>query len=194
MCSSRTCTFETASSLNCLYDHCRQVHKWQETPCSFKNCNFVAYNNQCYESHQTKFHADHKTYASNAYPCTWKNCDSTFIEMSKLERHMKIHTNNLLQCVFCPYRTNQQVVMTNHYRFHFNMYDLKCDYCDTKFVTQSHLNFHVSDRHSDESHTCHICKSYSGSRHQLRAHIKHRHNLLTKWNVAKKAFDTFKRA
>ena len=163
-------------------------------PCSLEFCNFVGYNSESCKTHQAKFHAKHRTYVSNAFPCTWKNCHSTFTDAFRLERHMKVHTNNLIQCVFYPYRTTHQISMKNHYRFHFNMYDLKCDYCDKKFVTQSHLNFHVNDRHSEGNHSCHICKSYSGSRHQLRAHIKHRHNLLTKWNVAKKAFDTFKRA
>lgn len=193
-CTSNKCTFETYSSLNCLVEHCKTAHKWTEIPCSFDNCHFVAYNSQSYQAHLSKFHTTHRTYVSHAFPCTWKNCNSGFTDASKLDRHMKIHTNDLIQCVFCPYRTTQYVILKHHYRFHFNMYDSKCDYCDKKFVTQAHLNFHVNDLHSNEGNlTCHICKTYSGSRHQLRAHIKHRHNFLTKWNEAKKAFDTFTR-
>ena len=181
------------SSLNCLVDHCRKVHQWKEVPCSFKNCNFVAYSHGILKSHQSSFHSKHRSFAPKKFPCNWPSCKSSFESHASLEVHMRIHKNNLFECVFCPYRTGQSGDLKSHCRLHFKMFDFKCNYCDKAFVSKKRLDEHFSDSHSDESHTCHICKKYSGAKHMLAHHLRDRHKLFTKWNESSKTFETFSR-
>lgn len=192
-CTSKHCPFETRPSLNCFYDHCKTMHYWKEYPCSFEDCKFVGYNSQSYQAHLVSFHARHTTYASQAFSCTWPNCQAGFDSKSKLKNHVNIHSNELLQCVFCPYRTSQDAGMILHYRFHYRVFDAKCEYCDKKFTNQSMLNRHHLLEHSKDIFTCHICNSYSGSRLLLQAHILKKHKLLSKWNETKMIFETFTR-
>ena len=193
VCPARRCNFEAVSSLNCLAEHCREVHKWKEVPCSFDNCNFVAYSDSSNSAHRVFFHSKHRSFAPKSFPCNWVNCKSTFSFSSGLKKHMRIHTNNLLECVFCPYRTNEVTELKNHYRSHFKMCLFKCQICNRKYISKKELNDHFAHNHSEDNHTCHICKVFSGTRKKLQRHIKNTHKLLTKWNDTNKTFDTFSR-
>ena len=190
-CSSSRCTFEATSSLNCLVDHCQKAHNWKEIPCTFDGCYFVAYNTKSLTAHKAGFHSQYRSFIDREFPCTWKDCKSSFCNHRNLEIHRRIHTNGLSNCVFCPYRTNQGCDMKSHYRFHFKMYDLKCDYCDKKFISKKTLNHHYSIEHSEINYSCHICNKYSGPRSLLQDHIKNSHKLSSRWNKALNIFDTF---
>ena len=179
--------------MNCLVDHCQRVHKWREIPCTSENCNFVAYNNKSSTSHKASFHSKHRQSTNREFQCNWKNCKTSFTSNYDLQRHLRIHTNNLSQCVFCPYRTNLGDDMKCHYRFHFKMYEEKCDYCDKKFISKKYLNSHYKNEHSSEKYTCHICTNFTGSRNLLQIHMIRSHNLLSRWNEAKKMLETFSR-
>ena len=187
------CTFETTSSLKCLVEHCQNVHKWKPRPCDEDNCNYVAFSQQSYSSHKTRFHFKLRSFAPKAFPCTWEKCKSSFKCHHDLLKHLKVHNNDLLDCVFCPFRTDREFEMRAHYRLHFKILDFKCEICDKTFCSKGRLNHHYSLRHETEVFTCHICKSYTGIKNLLQAHIKHRHNCFTKWNDATKTFDTFSR-
>ena len=176
-----------------MVEHCQKVHKWKEFPCSFENCNFVAYNSQSSTAHRAGFHSNHRVFTDKEFPCTWKDCKSSFSKHSNLKNHIRIHTNSLLQCVFCPYRTNQGGDLKCHYRVHFKMYDLNCEYCEKKFVSKKYLNLHYSTEHSKDIYTCHICKKYTSNRRLLQSHIRKNHKLLSVWNSQKEIFDTFTR-
>ena len=176
-----------------MVEHCQTVHNWKEVPCSSDNCNFVAYNDESAASHRVLFHSKHRTFARKKFPCNLKNCRSSFDFNAGLETHMRIHNNDLLECAFCPYRTVQGEGLKSHCRLHFKMFDFKCDYCYRLFVTTKRLNDHISQFHSEENYTCHICKKSPFSRKGLQKHIRNIHNLLTEWNDATKAFETFSR-
>ena len=193
-CTSRGCTYETASFLKCLVEHCQKVHNWKEIPCQFDNCNFVAYNVRTLAAHQTFFHSKHRSFSSKDFSCNWVNCNSSFPSQANLQKHIRIHTNNLLECDFCPYRTNEIAEFKNHCRLHFKMFNYKCEYCEKRFVSKKQLNDHFGQYHTEETFTCHICKAYSDNRKKLQKHIVLTHNLLTRWNDDKKMFDTFSRS
>ena len=191
-CSSQKCNFEAPSSQNSLVEHCQKTHGWKPFPCPSDNCNFVAYNNQSSVAHK-RFHCKTRRFVDKEFPCNWKGCKSSFLDNATLQIHLRIHTNDLLECVFCPYRTNQTSDMKDHYRFHFKMYDLKCDLCDKQFVSHKYLNRHYSIEHTVDSHVCKICNKYSGPRLLLQRHIMFKHNLYSKWNETKQSFETFTR-
>ena len=153
----------------------------------------MAYNDESAASHRALFHSKHKTFAQNKFPCIFKNCASSFHKNSGLQTHMRIHNNDLMGCAFCPYRTVHVDGFKSHCRLHFKIFDFKCDSCDKSFVSNKRLSDHISQFHSEETFTCHVCKKYSGSRMGLQKHIRSVHNLLSEWNQATKAFETFSR-
>ena len=180
--------------MNCLVEHCQNAHDWKAIPCSFDNCNFVAYNRKSIATHKSTFHSTFLNVRGKEFPCTWKKCTSSYSSQKDLERHLQIHESDLLQCVFCPYRTNLMYDMKCHYRYHFKSFDVKCENCGKKFIDKRSLNLHYNAEHSGETYTCHICKKYSGPRAKLYWHIRHTHDLHCKWNGTKKVFETFTNA
>ena len=136
------------------------------------------------------FHAKDRNYSDKKFPCNWKKCGASFKSNSQLQDHLKTHKNDLSECVFCPYRTSQVAHLQDHYRLHFKMFDLKCNFCDKKFVSRSFLNAHHLT-HSKDTYTCQICKQYTGTRTTLQRHIGRVHKLSSKWNETKQSFETF---
>ena len=190
-CTSKGCKFETSASYACLVDHCQKVHDWRDIPCSSKYCNFVAYNSKSSLFHKNSFHSKHKTHCPREYNCTWKECKSSFICRTLLEKHERIHTNDLLQCVYCPYRTNETYDLANHYRVHYKVFNFKCELCEKTFVNRKGLKFHHVLVHEEDKYTCHICKKYTETRFKVQSHIRMVHKLLCRWNEKENKIETF---
>ena len=175
-----------------MVQHCQENHKWKEIPCTFDNCNFVAYNSQSSIAHKVGFHSKHRTYTYKEFPCNWKNCESSFLFACQLEKHIRIHTNDLLQCVYCPYRTNERGDMKSHYRFHYKVLNMKCDLCEKSFINVKLLNRHyVNEHEGGVQQNCHLCKKEFGSRRKLQMHIRNVHKLLTRWNRKTNEIETY---
>ena len=190
-CPTRDCKFQTIASADCLVEHCQKSHGWKDMPCSFEGCHFVAYNNLCFMSHKTNFHAAHKIYTENGHACPWKNCTATFATAHSLGLHMRVHTNSLLKCAFCPYRSANDHHMRSHYRFHYRILEYKCDQCDKAYAKRESLAAHISLIHTREMYNCHICNKYTGPKLVLQNHFRSVHNLFSRWDQAKKCFETF---
>ena len=72
--------------------------------------------------HKTILHTSrNKRCERKDFSCTWKNCHSSFTRATLLRAHMKIHTNSLLRCTFCPFRTYSPHVLMLHYRVHYKV-------------------------------------------------------------------------
>ena len=67
------------------------------------------------------------------YKCPKPNCQSSFATETKLEKHMRIHNNDLDECQYCPYRYENKNHYERHLKMHFGIKDYKCDQCDSKF-------------------------------------------------------------
>ena len=75
------------------------------------------------------------------YKCPKPNCKSSFATETKLEKHMRIHNNDLDQCQYCPYRYENKNHYERHLKMHFGIKDYKCDQCGSKFRQRG---FHTS--------------------------------------------------
>ena len=62
----------------------------------------------------------------------------------KLQRHLKLHDNDLKKCFFCPWRcvTEAEEENANHYRLHTGLAGPKCETCGTKFTSSRALKAH----------------------------------------------------
>ena len=67
------------------------------------------------------------------HKCPKPNCQSSFATEAKLERHMRIHNNDLDECQYCPYRYENKNHYERHLKIHFGIKDYKCNQCDWKF-------------------------------------------------------------
>ena len=192
-CTVRYCDFEIDSKLNCLVDHCKIEHDFKPLPCSYSNCNFVAFNHRGYAQHLSKFHSKHKVYSGNLFSCPYPGCRTTFERQHNLDVHVRVHENNLFSCVFCPYRTAVQKDFADHYRSHYKIFDYKCDLCKKSFVKTSALLFHLENVHKKgEVLKCHYC-DYTGTKMKLQMHFRNKHNMACQYNKVTKTYDTFKR-
>ena len=106
------------------------------------------------------------------YKCLKPNCQSTFQYQLELDRHMRIHNNDLQQCQYCPYRYIIQSNYEIHLRKHFGIKDFKCDQCESRFLSQNELNRHYS-RHEGIIYCCLICNTYEAiSKHNMEMHLR----------------------
>ena len=186
------CNFETGIGYRCLVDHCKSAHDWKDLPCLIDGCQFVAYSKFNFLHHKTVLHSSrNRSYAPKEYKCTWKNCHSSFKKATDLSLHFKIHTNNLIECSFCPYRNINPHKMIVHYRNHYKVYEYKCDSCEKRFVDEGSLLKHTRISHLIEMTSCPVCDR-TGSMNAIQGHLRGTHKLLSKWNKDKKQFEVYK--
>ena len=93
-----------------------------------------------------------RTRSSGPFRCDRGTCRNGFSHLSFLERHIRIHDNNLLHCHFCPWSGNTDLV--THINHHFHNRPYTCSYCADAFYnckdkTQHEELFHekISDRY-----------------------------------------------
>ena len=192
-CTLNYCDFEAPAELDSLIDHCKCAHKFRDIPCTFSNCNFVAFNHAGFAGHTSRFHSKIRISSGNSFKCPYKDCGSTFSRKLHLEHHVRVHENNLHSCIFCPYRTALDKDIRDHYRSHYKMRDYKCDLCESSFVKLAALHTHQENSHTKgEILQCQFC-DYTGTRKKLQVHFRNKHNMSSRFNKVTKSFDTFEK-
>ena len=133
----------------------------------------------------------HKLRSENnfLYKCLKPNCQSTFKVQTDLEKHMRIHNNELDQCQYCPYRYVNPSDYRNHLCKHFRTTTNKCEECGSTFSSRKSLVDHLSI-HEGIIYCCLICKTYeSNTKNSMQMHLRNKHSdILGKhlnWNFVK---------
>ena len=176
-----------------MVEHCTNVHDFKPMPCTFSNCNFVAFNHTSHAQHISKFHSKHKVYANNLFQCSVKGCERSFGSRFGLEIHVRVHQNDLLPCVFCPFRTTKDSDLSLHYRSHYKIRDFSCDICGKTFLRASTLLLHEENFHQKgEVFECQFC-GFTSTRMRLQKHLKNKHNMSSHFNKVTKSYDTFEK-
>ena len=79
----------------------------------------------------------------------------------KLQRHLKLHDNDLKKCLFCPWRcvTEAEEENANHYRLHTGLAGPKCEICGTKFASSRASKAHFLSLHErkNDRFKCKYC-------------------------------------
>ena len=193
LCPVLGCEFKANVTLNCFDEHCRTIHKWKPAACLIDDCQYVAYNQTTLAKHRTILHSSlNRSYAIKAHQCTWKNCHSSFRHHADLRLHMRLHTNSLRKCSFCPFRSAKTTDIVKHYRQHYGIFDYKCDFCGKLFTNNNSLLEHTKVSHDFEMANCPLCKR-EGKKHSIQSHILSVHKVLSKWNKLKRKFEVYKR-
>jgi len=189
-CSVKGCLFSTQLSSDCMFEHCRTVHGWRDHPCTHENCEYVAYSEQSFKMHLSKFHSPYKTHSGEYFSCQRGNCKASFPKIGHLVLHQRVHDNVVFRCLFCPYGCVQDQALTVHHRMHFNTRDFVCDDCQYAFTTKAQLKQHVRLVHAtDEAETqCPLCDR-SAVRRRIMKNLRDKHKVKgVTWDDNKKHY------
>ena len=129
-CTEKGCDFCARIESDELKQHGKLVHNYGEYPCPDEFCNFVGYSQKNLNLHFKV----HTMRSIKRFPnkCPISKCNSSFLSLTELERHLCIHNNNLQQCQFCAFRYVQEYNYKVHLKVrgsHFHQqYDRKYMY------------------------------------------------------------------
>ena len=108
--------------------------------------------------------------------CLKPNCRGTFQHQLDLDRHMRIHNNDLHKCQYCPYCYTFPQNYRDHLNKHFRIKDHQCDQCGLKFNTKKSL-FQHSSGHEGIIYCCLICNTYeAGRKNTIQNHLRRKHS------------------
>ena len=149
-----------------LLDHLR-LHKTIECECgkSIKAASYLQHKAKC-----------------QIYKCT--DCDYETRSKRDLNTHLKVHQQNLFQCIFCNYTTSRNANLKRHIlNVHSDSAKFCCDECDKQFSRESSLSYHKEAKHSSKI-KCELCDKDFETRRNLEKHIldQHTHNKITTSN------------
>ena len=183
-CTEQTCDFFTKIDNDELTNHMINVHKYGEYKCEDPHCNYVGFSKRNLNMHR-KMHT-RRAHQNFIHKCSTPNCVSSFPFAKLLERHMRLHNNDLDMCQYCPYRYEKPSHYRSHLKKHFGTEDFACDRCDKKFPTVSQLNQH-HELHEGIIYCCKLCNAYeSKQKVTIVHHLKQKHTDvlkdLTRWD------------
>ena len=139
-----------------------------------ENCSFVAYSESALKKHVV-FHSQPPTLHRD-YPCSMANCKASFPGKHGLQRHLNVHNNIQLSCIFCPFTTGEPDKLLIHQRSHFNIRDYQCEICEATFKTRNSLNIHYNGVHSNVTTKCFVC-DYEATIRNVQSHLKLKHKI-----------------
>jgi len=174
-CTQHGCDHKTVIREDCLREHCINIHQWGEYPCDAVGCYYIGYSrkNRAYHKgmHGRSFDK------IDSYPCNFPECTASFSREGLLKIHQSIHTNDLLECEFCPYRFAEPKQYVTHMKHHFKLKELSCDQCGLQFTTVGELNKHYQ-LHEGLIYACKLCDSkYTASfKETMRHHFMKHHS------------------
>ena len=78
------------------------------------------------------------------------NCDYSTVELSKLKRHMRVHTDERpYLCHLCDYASRDTFRLKRHLRTHTGEKPYECPICKNKFSQSNGLKAHIKTFHSE---------------------------------------------
>ncbi|XP_035432752.2 zinc finger protein 62 homolog [Spodoptera frugiperda] len=123
-----------------------------------------------------------------------ETCGLELKSMTRLKRHMLIHTGELLYpCIQCPYRARTKYALMVHERAHSGERPLTCPHCPATFLNSSNLASHKR-RHLPPAYHCHVCVKSFRFKEALQNHLATQHSTAKPHvcNSCGKAFSTRK--
>lgn len=134
-------------------------------PCTCEICNKSFANKKFLKSHKKIHNTKHKC----------KYCSKGFSVPSKLERHLRIHTNT--KPFVCPVENcrksfSDKCNLTGHKLTHSNQKNFACDICKKSYKFNSQLKDHKKAHSNNKPFKCRICGKTYKWKTNLTVHIK----------------------
>jgi len=152
-------------------DYWTSLQEWYErkNPFACPNCDF-----RTKTKYYLKEHLKRERNVSKDYECDY--CNKKYKKSSNLEKHMNIHTKEIIyKCDLCEYTTFSNSIY-QHKEHHHSDKIYKCFECGIKFRTSSNFKEHVNIIHKKKKpFNCDQCASSFFRKGGLKAHIEFVH-------------------
>ena len=105
-------------------------------------------------------------------------CNLTFSTFGTFKKHQRFHEDKTHSCSIC------KKVYPNKGRFNRHLQNthntkknqsVKCELCDSEFVSQASLRIHIRTMHNNEKFKCNQCDKAYTQNHNLKNHMKIAH-------------------
>lgn len=114
------------------------------------------------------------TTSLNHYKCSYKQCQETFTDLMKFQRHFSNDHDAGFKCILCFKVYTSQRILTTHLQIHEGR-KYECSDCDLKFVRASERNRHLYTHGVIKKHQCDQCSSSFMQHYMLVEHIQVNH-------------------
>ncbi|XP_041475976.1 zinc finger protein 91-like isoform X2 [Lytechinus variegatus] len=132
--------------------------------------------------HILKQHTDTVHSLVHKYSCDV--CGKKFKRTSGLNRHKKVHSNDLMlrrfPCSLCDKRFHDQSKLKVHMDWHNNVRSHTCGICEKSFLTKGNLTKHMFTHQDKKPHECEICSVGFIDLPGLRKHMEVKHKVTLK--------------
>ena len=111
------------------------------------------------------------------YVCDRAECGKSFPYQTKLDLHVRLHDNNLLRCLFCPWQGAQEDNLQKHINHHFKFRPMSCSFCNASFYSTSNRKDHEDRFHEkmNDRYKCSLCPFTHYSKDGMRFHKLKKH-------------------
>lgn len=100
-------------------------------------------------------------------------CNKMFTTLTKLKRHIKIHTKEFtIKCDFCSKKFSHSGNFRIHMRMHVDERPYKCTFCDHRCRQAQDLEKHLRTHTGERPHKCPTCPKAFSTSSNLSAHIR----------------------
>nr|XP_022906364.1 gastrula zinc finger protein XlCGF42.1-like [Onthophagus taurus] len=171
-----------------LSNHLKETHNHNKT-----HNKIINNTNKHYQCHYCKkifkqsWHLhDHITshLGDKKYKCIL--CDKTFLRVTSLRRHFKIHErapgekvkHSPVLCTICGKKILYSNGLQRHMRMHLGIKQHECEFCKRKFAQKTHLLAHRRTHTGEKPYICDTCGEAFTLNASLRKHINtHKKNV-----------------
>ena len=129
----------------------------------------------------SKTHVKSNNGKNQSITCDRKDCNRTFQGDFDLQKHLRIHDNNVTKCFYCQWGGVQGQKYSLHMNTHFRVRPFKCEKCPERFYELHPLQKHVDSFHERDfqKYSCGLCVYTTNTSDKLYSHKKTKHWFLS---------------
>uniref|UniRef100_A0A3P8TZ38 C2H2-type domain-containing protein n=1 Tax=Amphiprion percula TaxID=161767 RepID=A0A3P8TZ38_AMPPE len=150
-----------------------KVHQRIHDPLYCKECGKILANEPAFER-RLREHYEKQHDFTGPYPCV--QCDKTFIQLSYLAIHQRIHKGEFPYiCSMCPEKFRSSNCLTVHQRKHTGEKPFLCWQCGKCYRSASELTVHMGTHSEERPWACTQCDMAYRTKLQLTNHVEQIH-------------------
>ena len=102
----------------------------------------------------------HKPGEARPFKCLYPQCTYWCVNKRKIKVHLFTHSEKPYRCLHCRFKSASEPALTQHMlNKHNEKIDMKCSFCDCKFLSKMRLHKHLQMHVGTYASSCHLCES-----------------------------------